>query len=294
MEKALKFENLVKEFPGFKLGPLNFKIEPGKVVAYVGPNGSGKTTTMQTVMGLLKADEGCVKIFGAENNQYKIDWKLNIGYVGDIHAYFENWSVSQNFNFLKQFYPNWDNKKAALLARRLDLEPAKLVGNLSRGNRIKLSIIQALAHNPKLLIFDEPTDGLDPVVRNEFMDILFEEMEKGERSIFYSTHLVSEVERICDELIFLNEGNILLQTEKEDLLDSWRTISFTSDRSDLELPGMFSLKKENGKYKLVSKECINTLAALKQLGITDVIEKRLSLEEISVNILKEVKNVQAD
>ena len=137
-----------------------------------------------------------MKIFGTPNNPNKPSWKLDIGYVGDIHVFYENWTGAKNLKFLKQFYPKWSDKLVANLAERFELPLDKIVKKLSGGNRVKLSLISALAHSPKLLLLDEPTSGLDPVVRSEVLDVLFHVLENGERAIFYSTHILSDGQHV--------------------------------------------------------------------------------------------------
>jgi len=220
MLNAFEIKSLVKKYPDFQLGPLDLTLEPGTVLGYIGPNGSGKTTTMHCLVGLVKAEAGEMKIFGTPNNPNKPEWKLDIGYVGDVHVFYENWTGAKNLKFLKQFYPNWSDKLVADLAKRFELPLDKKAKALSGGNRVKLALISALAHSPKLLLLDEPTSGLDPVVRTEVLDVLFEILESGERAIFYSTHILTDISRLADELAFLNDGKILKRSTKDDLIDS--------------------------------------------------------------------------
>lgn len=206
MTKAFEYIEVKKRFSDFNLGPLNLSLEPGTVLGFVGPNGSGKTTTMQCLMGLVRPDEGEIKVFGRKNDLNHPDWKQDIGYVGDVQVFYERWSGMRNLRFLSQFYSNWSFKKAEELARRFQLpldKPAKI---LSTGNRVKLSLVAALAHSPRLLLLDEPTTGLDPVVRTELLDVLFEILETGEKAIFYATHILPEISRLADELVFIDGG----------------------------------------------------------------------------------------
>jgi ABC-2 type transport system ATP-binding protein len=217
MAKAFELKGLTKEFPEFKLGPLNLDLEPGKVLGYVGPNGSGKTTTMHCMVGLVKADSGKTEIFGRDNDPNQIDWKYDIGYVGDKHVFYENWSGAKNLKFISKFYPSWSDKMAQDLIKRFELPVEKRAKDLSSGNRVKLSLVQVLSRFPKLLILDEPTAGLDPVVRTELLDVLFEILEDGEKAIFYSTHILTDISRLADELAFLNDGKIMVKSQKDDL-----------------------------------------------------------------------------
>jgi len=289
MEKAFEINGLTIKFPDFKLGPIDLDLQPGTVLAYIGPNGSGKTTTMHCMVGLLKHDSGRIKIFGRENNPNKPDWKYDIGYVGDKHVFYEKWSGDKNLEFVSQFYPDWDNNFAADLANRFEIPLKKKAKELSTGNRAKLSLISALAHKPKLLILDEPTSGLDPVVRDEFLDVLFEAVENNGCAVFYSTHILSDISRIADELVFLNNGKIMLRTAKDDLTENWRTISFKLQKNGIDFEGSVHTEKDGANYKVISKNYETTLLQLKQIGAENINEARMSVDEIAVQILKNRK-----
>lgn len=289
MKNAFKITRLTKSFTEFQLGPINLELDPGMVMGYIGPNGSGKTTTMHCMVGLVKPDAGEVEIFGKQNDPNNPEWKLDIGYVGDKHVFYENWSGQKNLEFLRQFYPDWDNQFADELIKRFELPITQKAKELSTGNRVKLSLIGALAHRPKLLILDEPTSGLDPVVRTELLDILFEVVESGERSIFYSTHILSDISRIADELTFINNGQIRLTTPKDDLTENWRKISFKLSK---EITGFINtelVELEGNNYKVISNNFEATLDELKNLGAENITETRMSVDEIAVQILKNYK-----
>lgn len=293
MAKAFEFNNVIKTYPGFQLGPLNLDLEPGVVLGYIGPNGSGKTTTMHCLVGLVKADRGTMRVFGRHNNPNKPEWKFDIGYVGDIHVFYENWTAAKNLKFLSQFYPTWSDDRVARLAERFELPLNKKAKELSGGNRVKLSLISALAHSPKLLLLDEPTSGLDPVVRTEVLDVLFEVLESGERAIFYSTHILSDISRLADELAFLHDGKILQRSTKDELTDAWRRISFRLEKSDLKLEAAVSHLKDGADHQIISTDYVKTLTQLRELGAENILENRMTIDEIAVQILKGVKTNQS-
>jgi len=293
MSKAFEFKNLIKTYPDFQLGPLNLDLAPGIVLGFVGPNGSGKSTTMHCLAGLVRPDSGSMEIYGRENDLNDPAWKFDIGYVGDIHVFYESWSGERNLQFLAQFYPNWSHEFAAKLAKRLDLPLQKKAKELSTGNRAKLAIIAALARAPKLLILDEPTAGLDPVARAEFQDVLFELMVDGERAIFYSTHILPEISRLADELAFLQNGRIVLRTAKDDLTEKWRKITFRLSRNNLKFESVVSHQREGNDYQVISSDFEATLRQLHELGVENVQHSRLSVDEIAVQILKGGKNVES-
>lgn len=291
MPKAFAMRNVVKTFPEFQLGPLDLELEPGTVLGYVGPNGSGKTTTLHSLVGLLKTESGDIEIFGRPNDPNDPAWKLDIGYVGDVHRFYEGWSAARNLEFLSQFYPDWSDTLAADLARRFDLPLNKKARSLSSGNRVKLSLVGALAHSPKLLLFDEPTSGLDPVVRAEVLDVLFEVVESGDRAVFYSTHILSDISRLADDLAFLSDGKLLMRTAKDDLTDRWRRISFRLSGNNIEPEGAVSHRHEGGDHQVVSLDRDVTTRHLAKLGAENIQENRMTIDEIAVQILKRGNHV---
>ena len=291
MTKAFEIRNVTKTFSEFRLGPLSLSLEPGTVLGYIGPNGSGKTTTLYSLVGLLKTDAGEIDIFGRPNDPDHWEWKLDIGYVGDKHVFYEGWSAARNLKFLSRLYPNWSDTMAADLAKRFDLPLDKSVRLLSTGNRVKLALVGALAHSPRLLLFDEPTSGLDPVVRAEVLDVLFAVMESGERAVFYSTHILSDISRLADDLAFLHDGKLLLRTPKDDLTDKWRRISFRLSSNNVPLNGAVSHRHEGADHQVVSLDHEVTTRHLAELGAQNIQQNRMMIDEIAVQILKRGKHV---
>jgi ABC-2 type transport system ATP-binding protein len=286
MTKAMSIKDLVKSYSGFQLGPLSLDLEPGTVLGYIGPNASGKTTTFHCLTGLERADSGRMEFFGKANDTEKIDWKLDVGYVGDRHAFFEGWSGEKNLEFRSRFYPGWSTELARDLARRFNLPLDKKAKDLSTGNRVKLSLVSALAHSPRLLLLDEPTTGLDPVVRKEVLDALFEVLESGERSILYATHILPDISRIADELAFLIDGKLMMRCPKDDLLDKWRRISFRSASQVPTLKAAVEHLTEKNEHQVISADADTTLSHLRTLSVENVQETRMTIDEIAVEILK--------
>jgi ABC-2 type transport system ATP-binding protein len=291
MENAFEYNHVIKTFPGFQLGPLNLELAPGTVLGLIGPNGAGKTTAIQCLVGLLRADAGEMKIFGRTNNLNKPEWKLDIGYVGDVQVFYERWTGQQNLRFISQFYPAWSEEKAVDLARRFRLPLDKRAKDLSTGNRVKLSLVVALAPSPKLLLLDEPTSGIDPVVRAEVLDVLFEVLETGDRAIFYTTHILPEISRIVDDLAFIDDGRIWLRTPKEDLIARWRKITFRLDEENIALDCMMSHRKDGHDHQVITSDFETTLRQLQQMEAENIQEMRMSIEEIAVQILKGGRDV---
>ena len=292
MSKAFVMSGIVKKYPSFQLGPFDLDLEPGVVLGFIGPNGAGKSTTMQCLMGLTKVDEGEILIFDNPNSLFKAEWKQDVGYVGDNQVFLEKWSCKRNLKYISKFYKNWSNELMNDLVKRFELPLEKKAKDLSTGNRIKLALIAALSHNPKLLILDEPTSGLDPLNKAELTDILLEVMQSEERAVFYSTHNLSEIEKIADELMFINDGKLLLRSDKDALTEKWRRITFSLTDKDLQdLPGQVSMRKVANSYEVISRDTVATEESIAAFGGQEIVVNRIDVEEIALEILKESRNV---
>ena len=283
---AMSLLALEKRYPEFTLGPLDLAVEPGTVIGLVGPNGAGKTTTLNCIVGLVVPDAGSVRIFGRPNRPGDATWKRDVGYVGEEHGFYGRWTVAKNLRAIGALQPGWSEERVSRLSERFGLAPEKRVVDLSKGNRTKLALIAALGHGPRLLLLDEPTSGLDPVVRTEVLDVLWEVLEQGEAAIVYSTHVLSDIGRLADELVFLRDGEILQRSEKDALSESWRRISFRLDTEDVLLEGAVARKRAGVDHQVVSSDRQATLRQLGQLGAEKIEESRMSIDEIVVEILR--------
>jgi len=286
MEYAFQIQELIKTYPDFQLGPVNLSLKKGMVLGFIGPNGAGKTTTLRAMTGLIKKDSGKILINGVENNPENTLWKKNIGFVGENHSYYERWTVSQNLHFFSRFYPKWSQSKEIDLCRRFQLNRDKKVKNLSKGNRIKLALVKALSSSPDLLLLDEPTSGLDPIVRSEVLHVLFEVLEDSERSIFYSTHILSDINRLADELVFIKNGKLILKEYKDNLINQWRKITFTASQPIITLPAAETLESEHNRFLALSSDYEKTIAEIRKQGGENIDILRISIDEIAIQILK--------
>ena len=283
----LETNELVKTFKTFSLGPLNLSVDAGCALGLVGANGAGKTTLFRCIMSTVRKDSGRILINDREVNLSPALWKQSIGYVGDYTPLFDNRTGYNNLQIISKFYPAWSNDLAESLARRLNLDLNQRVKNYSTGQRTKFAIVLALSYQPNLLILDEPTAGLDPVARDIFMEILFEQMESGEKALVYATHHISEIENLADRLVFISNGIVERDEIKEDLAEKWRKLCFRHEKSLASIPHVLSHKSEHPYYELISENSAGTLEHLQQLGVKDVDVSRLSIEQITVQILKD-------
>lgn len=284
---AVRLTGLTKRYPKFELGPLDLTLEAGTVLALVGPNGAGKTTTLNCMAGLVVPDGGKVEIFGAPVGPARTAYRRDLGYVGEESGFFQRWTVERNLDYLARLMPGWSPNRADELVRRLGLPRDKTVKALSRGNRAKLALVAALAHGPRLLLLDEPTAGLDPVVRAEVLDVLWEVTEDGEHAVLYSTHVLSDISRLADELAFLRDGGLVLRSERDELAESWRRISFRLPDEPVELAGVVEHRHVRTEHQVITRDAAATLEQLGALGAEGVEAARMTIEEIAVQILKE-------
>lgn len=292
-ERALFFLGLEKRYPGFTLGPLDFELAPGTVVGLVGPNGAGKTTTLHCAAGLVNPEQGIVEIFGQINRPGDTAWKQDVGFVGEDQGFYRRWSAERNLRAISRFRPGWSTERVGSLVDRFELPLTTRFMDLSKGNRTKLALIAALAHGPRLLLLDEPTSGLDPLVRSEVLDVLWEILEDGDATILYSTHILSDISRLADELIFLHEGQVLQRSAKEDLSESWRRISFRLDQDeDLILQGAVEHRHEQREHQVITSDHGSTLRQLSELGAENIQESRMTIDEIAVEILRGTHHVE--
>jgi len=180
--------------------------------------------------------------------------------------FFQRWTAGRNLDFLAKQLPGWSSDRARRLSERIALPLGTPVNKLSRGNRTKLALVAALAHGPRLLLLDEPTAGLDPVVRAEVLDVLWEITEDGEHAVLYSTHVLSDINRLADELAFLRDGQLVLRTGRDELSESWRRVSFRLQDEDVELSGIVEHRRVRAEHQVITRDAPATLQQLTELG----------------------------
>ncbi|MDH3745565.1 MAG: ABC transporter ATP-binding protein [Acidobacteriota bacterium] len=288
---AVRLSGLTKRFPGFQLGPVDLVLEPGTVLALVGPNGAGKTTTLNCMAGLIVPEEGNVEVYGLPVHPTRTEYRRDVGYVGEESGFFKRWTTRRNLDYLATLLPGWSLERARKLVERFALPMDKPVGDLSRGNRTKLALVAALGYGPRLLLLDEPTAGLDPVVRSEVLDVLWETTEDGGHAVLYSTHVLSDISRLADELAFLRDGQIVLRSGRDALSERWRRISFRLLEEDVELAAVVEHRRVRSEHQVITRDAEATLEQLAELGAEALEVARMSVDEIAVQILKEGHHV---
>ncbi len=271
---AIEIKNLTKTFNEFKLDNLNLNLPSGTIMGLVGENGAGKSTTIKLIMNAISAENGTVMVLGESNKSKNFnEIKQDIGVVLDEANFPEVLNAKNINNIMKQTFRNWDSKTYYNYLERFDLPLNKKFLDFSRGMKMKLSIAVALSHNPKLLILDEPTGGLDPMVRDEILDILNEYTREENHSILFSSHITSDLEKICDYIAFIHKGKLLLCEEKDILMESY-AIAKLSEEEFLDIPENAIAGKKKTSYGydvLVKKDKINSAIETERTTIEDIV-----------------------
>lgn len=271
---AIEIRGLSKTYPGFSLENINLTLPEGGIMGLVGENGAGKSTTIKLIMNAAARDGGTVRVLGVDNQSPAfLDVKQDVGVVLD-EAYFpETLNAKRLGNVMKNTYRNWDDGCYRRFLGRLSLPENKAFKDFSRGMKMKLAITVALSHQPKLLILDEATSGLDPMVRDEILDIFNDFTRDDTHSILLSSHIVSDLEKICDYIAFIHNGRLLFSEEKDRLLEEYAVVRLPE--RDLEaLPEEAVKGVKRGSYgaeALVLKKHVSAAFKAEHTTLEDII-----------------------
>ena len=230
MNHIIEIEGLEKRYGDFRLEIPSFRVEAGTVTGLVGANGAGKSTTLKLLLNLIRRDAGSIRILGMDNVERETDIKQEIGVVFDEPCFHDLLTPRHMGRIMRDWYKNWDDGRYARLLDRFSLPDDKPVKEFSRGMKMKLSIATAMCHSPKLLILDEPTGGLDPLVRDEILDMFLEFLQDESRSIILSSHITSDLDKIADTIALLDKGRLVFHEEKDVLLDSYAVLKGGGDQ----------------------------------------------------------------
>ena len=268
--------NLSKRYADFQLQINNLKINEGSIVGLVGENGSGKSTFLNLLLNQIKSEIGNVKIFGLDYVKDENQIKLNLGVILEQNYFPNSFSVQQIEKMLQKIYSRWDKKLYHNLIDEFDLPTNKPISNFSRGMLVKLNFAATLSHHPRLLIADEATSGLDPIVRKEILSMLKEYVNNNQMTVLLSSHILSDLEQVANYFIFMENGNILLKGSQGELLNHY---AIKTEITDLPL--------KNIKYKLYQDNMIQYLVEVSQESVNYI--DYASLEEIFLFLVKGVK-----
>lgn len=271
MNYALELKNLRKEYEGFVLDDVSFKLPMGTIMGYVGANGAGKTTTLKLILDLIYADGGEVFLFGEEGKRALPVHKEEIGVVLDESNFPEVMNLRQVNVVMKRIYARWDEARFFELAKKFDLSETKLIKDYSHGMLKKLNLAVALSHEAKLLLLDEATNGLDPLAREELLDLFLEFIQDEEHSILISSHIVSDLEKICDFVTFLHQGKVVFSEEKDVLLDEYRVLKMGTEEFEKVRGKVIGYRRHDfGVEALVKKEDFPNEGLLDKVSLEDL------------------------
>ena len=276
MEYAVHIEGLSKFYKDFSLKNVDLALPQGSIMGLIGENGAGKSTVIKSMLDIVKRDSGTVRILGRDMDADAKSIKEQIGVVlGESHFH-EFMNAMQISNMLGAIYKSWDQELYLDSLRRFSLPEKKKLKEYSKGMMMKLSIVAALSHHPRLLILDEATSGLDPVVRDEILDILFEFIEDGERSILISSHITSDLDKVADYITLIHQGQILFTQEKDSLMEDMGLVKCSREELD-RLQGLDIVGMRRSAYQT---ECLirNRLAV--QERYHELVIDRANIEEI--------------
>lgn len=259
MDYVIETNELGKNFNGRRvLRNINLQVPRGSIFGFIGPNGAGKTTTIRLLLGLLKPDAGTAKVLGLDSFSQDIVLRRKVGYVAEDNHYYPWMRIEELIAFNSGFYPSWDGQYARNLLEIFDLHPGAKIRELSKGMRTQLGLTMAMAHRPELLILDEPTSGLDPVWRRRFLQTLTRETAAGNTSVFFSSHILSDVERVADWLAIIVQGRIKVMRSMEDFKYNERVIRVVFQDSLPEVvlsrPGIKAIERQGKGYLLTITE----------------------------------------
>ena len=219
-ENAIEIKNLTKHYDGFTLDNISFNVPSGSIMGFIGQNGAGKSTTINTILNIIKADSGEVKVLGKDTRSADVQIKQDISAVFDELPFHDQLNAKALDKILRHVFKRWSSEVFYGYLERFQLPVKKKFGQFSKGMKMKLQIAAALSHDAKLLIMDEATTGLDPVVRNEILDIFLEFLQDEGHSILMSSHITSDLERIADSVTFIDKGKLLLSGYKDEILEN--------------------------------------------------------------------------
>lgn len=231
MAYALEVEGVGKAYDNFELHDIHFKLEEGLIMGLIGTNGAGKTTLIQMILGLIKKN-GTIKVCGLDIEEEEKKTKDLCGFVLDDNPFIKPVSAIGNARIFGEYYSEWDEKKFKQYCKKFDVNIKKPLSKMSQGTVTKFQLAFALSHNAKLLVFDEPSSGLDPIFRRELIDIMYDIIMDGKRSILFSTHLTHDLDNVADYIVMLHDGEQLFSMPKEELLESYQLVRGSRQQID--------------------------------------------------------------
>lgn len=276
---VIEINNVKKTLGKFVLDIPNLVIKEGYITGFIGQNGAGKTTTLKLIMNLLKLDCGQIKVFGKDVQTMSKTIHEQIGFVGEPTGYMSEATVEQTKQMIAPFYKEWDDNLFNKYTKLFDLDTSKKIKELSQGQDKQAALIMALSHRPKLILLDEPTANLDPVVRIQILDILMEHMQNEEVSVFYSTHITSDLDKASDYIVMLNHGKVTLYEDKETIDNKYFVVKGSNKLLDQALQQeLIGINQTSLGFEALTA---NREALIKRFN-RDIICEKANIEDIMI------------
>lgn len=253
MENVIEIQNVHKSFEGFQLKDLTLTVKKGYVTGFIGGNGVGKSTTIKLIMNLLQPDSGTISVFGLNYKEHEKEIKQRIGFVYDENVFYEHLTLAEMKEIVKRSYVNWDDQLFNDYVKTFNLPLTKKIKTFSKGMMMKASLSIALSHHAELIIMDEPTSGLDPIFRRELLDILHQLMQDGNKTIFFSTHITTDLDTIADYITFIHQGEHIFTKELYQIEEEYAIVKGGLDLLDRETEKEFiSIRKSNYGFEALT------------------------------------------
>lgn len=287
MSDAFSFRDVTKTYKDFRLDIPHLSLDRGYVLGLVGRNGAGKSTAIKILMNLVYPDSGEVRVLGMSQPRDDIEIKRRVGYVSEDPLFYKEMTVAWMAGLVSRYYPNWDNSLYERYLGKFGLNPKKKFKDLSRGMKVKLGLILSLSHRPELLILDEPTSGIDPVVRRELLQEISEIITDENRTVLLSSHITSDVEQVADYIAVIDRGKIVEFADKESMMNRWKRVTGTLRPNDSSgAASMFSAFKVDGVAfaGVTGAFSESWLQALKSKGAADLKVSNVGLDEVLISL----------
>ncbi|RPF53470.1 ABC transporter ATP-binding protein [Aquisalibacillus elongatus] len=283
MENVVELKGVTKAFKGFSVDDINLEVKRGFITGFVGANGAGKSTTIKMMMNLLKPDHGEVKVFGLDYKTNEKEIKERIGFVYDGNVFYEGLNLKDIKQIVAPAYKQWDDELFNYYIDRFDLPLNKAMKKLSKGMQMKASLAIALSHHAELIIMDEPTAGLDPIFRREFLDLLQELMIDSNRTIFFSSHITTDLDRIADYIAFIQDGELVVNQSIEEVAENYAIVKGELELLDQDTEKAFvEVRRASTGFEALT----NNLKEVNDIFGDSVVIENATLEDIMYYLRK--------
>ncbi|GAA0371606.1 ABC transporter ATP-binding protein [Bacillus horti] len=277
MENVIELKHVDKSFGDFHLKNISMVVKKGYITGFIGGNGVGKSTTIKLIMNLLQPDSGSISIFGLNYKQYEKMIKQRIGFVFDENMFYEQLTLAEMKDIIRPSYINWDEKQFNHYVEQFELPLNKKIKSFSKGMMMKASLTIALSHHAELIIMDEPTSGLDPIFRRELLDILHHIMQDGDKTIFFSTHITTDLERIADYITFIHNGELIFTKKTYEIAEEYALVKGGMELLDRDTEQEFiSIRKSNAGFEALT----SNKARIEDIFGDLVLVERPTIEEL--------------